>query len=78
MVESAQTNLVGPSETVLASALPFAFAQSRGVLLEKSASSTTLYFVPPLATEVLLEVQRYLSVVASHWNPSPMTFFANG
>ncbi|GIR68954.1 MAG: hypothetical protein CM15mP74_02050 [Halieaceae bacterium] len=43
MVESAQTNLAGPSETVLTSALPFAFAQSRGVLLEKSASSTTLY-----------------------------------
>ena len=60
MVESAQTNLAGPSETVLTSALPFAFAQSRGVLLEKSASSTTLYFVPPLATEVLLEVQRHL------------------
>ena len=60
MVESAQTNLAGPSETVLASALPFAFAQSRGVLLEKSASSTTLYYVPPLATEVLLEVQRHL------------------
>ena len=55
MVESAQTNLVGPSETVLTSALPFAFAQSRGVLLEKSASLTTLYYVPPLATEVLLE-----------------------
>ena len=60
MVESAQTNLVGPSETVLASALPFAFAQSRGVLLEKSASAATLYYVPPLATEVLLEVQRHL------------------
>ena len=60
MVESAQTNLAGPSETVLTSALPFAFAQSRGVLLEKSASSTTLYYVPPLATEVLLEVQRHL------------------
>ena len=60
MVESVQTNLAGPSETVLTSALPFTFAQSRGVLLEKSASSTTLYFVPPLATEVLLEVQRHL------------------
>ena len=60
MVESAQTNLAGPSETVLTSALPFAFAQSRGVLLEKSASSNTLYYVPPLATEVLLEVQRHL------------------
>ena len=60
MVESAQTNLAGPSETVLTSALPFAFAQSRGVLLEKSASSATLYYVPPLATEVLLEVQRHL------------------
>ena len=60
MVESAQTNLAGPSETVLTSALPFAFAQSRGVLLEKSASSITLYYVPPLATEVLLEVQRHL------------------
>ena len=60
MVKSAQTNLAGPSETVLTSALPFAFAQSRGVLLEKSASSITLYYVPPLATEVLLEVQRHL------------------
>ena len=60
MVESAQTNLAGPSETVLTSGLPFAFAQSRGVLLEKSASSATLYYVPPLTTEVLLEVQRHL------------------
>ena len=60
MVESVQTNLAGSSETVLTSGLPFAFAQSRGVLLEKSASSTTLYYVPPLTTEVLLEVQRHL------------------
>ena len=54
MVESVQTNLAGPSETVLTSGLPFAFAQSRGVLLEKSASSTTLYYVPPLTTDVLV------------------------
>ena len=60
MVESVQTNLAGPGETVLTSALPFTFAQSRGVLLEKSAASTTLYYVPPLATDVLLEVQRHL------------------
>ena len=45
---------------VLASGLPFAFAQSRNVLFERSGSSLTLHYVPPLTTDVLLEVRRYV------------------
>ncbi len=44
----------------LASGIPFTFAQSRGVLLERSASALTLYYLPPLATDVLLEVRRFV------------------
>jgi general secretion pathway protein E len=40
--------------------LPFAFAQSRNVLFERSGSSLTLHYVPPLTTDVLLEVRRYV------------------
>jgi general secretion pathway protein E len=40
--------------------LPFAFAQSRNVLFERSGSSLTLHYVPPLTTDVLLEVRRYI------------------
>lgn len=45
---------------VLASGLPFAFAKSRNVLFERSGSSLTLHYVPPLTTDVLLEVRRYV------------------
>ncbi|MDG2460070.1 MAG: type II secretion system ATPase GspE [Luminiphilus sp.] len=44
----------------LASGIPFTFAQSRGVLLERSGSALTLYHLPPLSTEVLLEVRRFV------------------
>ena len=49
-------NSAGP----LVSGLPFGFAQSRNVLLDRSGSHLTLQYVPPLKSEVLLEVRRYL------------------
>jgi hypothetical protein len=54
-----------PASPVLTSGLPFAFAQSRNVLLERSGSALTLHYVPPLATDVLLEVRRYVGEVFS-------------
>ena len=42
------------SAAVLTSGLPFAFAKSRNVLLDRSGSVLTLFYVPPMATEVLL------------------------
>lgn len=42
------------------SALPFTFAQTRNVLLERSAEGVTLHYVAPLATDVLLEVRRFV------------------
>ena len=47
------------SAAVLTSGLPFAFAKSRNVLLDRSGSVLTLFYVPPMVTEVLLEVRRY-------------------
>ena len=42
-----------------ASGLPFTYAQTRNVLLERSATGMTLHYVAPLATDVLLEVRRF-------------------
>ena len=50
---------------ILASGLPFAFAQSRNVLRERSGAALTLHYVPPLTTDVLLEVRRYVGEVFS-------------
>ncbi|MDG1684193.1 MAG: type II secretion system ATPase GspE [Luminiphilus sp.] len=44
----------------MASGVPFAFAQSRGVLLDRNGAAPTLYYVPPLQPDVLLEVRRFL------------------
>ena len=57
---SEHLNAADPGSPVLASGLPFAFAQSRNVLFERSGSSLTLHYVPPLTTDVLLEVRRYV------------------
>jgi general secretion pathway protein E len=67
MSESAPESLpvAEPASPVLTSGLPFAFAQSRNVLLERSGDSLTLHYVPPLATDVLLEVRRYVGGVFS-------------
>ncbi|MEK9534680.1 MAG: ATPase, T2SS/T4P/T4SS family, partial [Halieaceae bacterium] len=51
------------SAAVLTSGLPFAFAKRRNVLLDRSGSVLTLFYVPPMATEVLLEVRRYVGEV---------------
>ena len=51
------------SAAVLTSGLPFAFAKSRNVLLDRSGSVLTLFYVPPMVTEVLLEVRRYVGEV---------------
>ena len=45
---------------VMASGVPFTFAQSRGVLLDRKGAVPTLYYVPPLQPDVLLEVRRFL------------------
>ena len=65
MTDAAQDTLpeVTDSGTVLVSGLPFTFAQSRNVLLDRTASALTLFFVPPLLPEVLLEVRRYVGEV---------------
>ena len=62
MTES--SSVASDATVVITSAgLPFAFAQSRNVLLERSGPSLTLYHVPPLATDVLLEVRRHVGEV---------------
>jgi len=48
-----------------ASGIPFTFAQSRNVLLERSAGALVLYYVAPMTPEVLLEVRRYAGEVFS-------------
>ena len=55
MSESAPESLsvAESASPVLTSGLPFAFAQSRNVLLERSGGALTLHYVPPLATDVL-------------------------
>ena len=45
---------------VMASGVPFTFAQSRGVLLDRKGAVPTLYYVPPLQSDVLLEVRRFV------------------
>ncbi|MGB1917649.1 MAG: GspE/PulE family protein, partial [Luminiphilus sp.] len=67
MSESAPESLPVTESTspVLTSGLPFAFAQSRNVLLERSGAALTLHYVPPLATDVLLEVRRHVGEVFS-------------
>ncbi|MDA0650042.1 MAG: type II secretion system ATPase GspE [Proteobacteria bacterium] len=62
MTESASVASDATS-SVPSAGLPFAFAQSRNVLLERSGSSLTLYHVPPLAIDVLLEVRRHVGEV---------------
>ena len=62
MTESASVASDAPP-SVTSAGLPFAFAQSRNVLLERSGSSLTLYHVPPLATDVLLEIRRHVGEV---------------
>ena len=42
------------------SGLPFTYAQTRNVLLERSAQGMTLHYVAPLETDVLLEVRRFV------------------
>ncbi|MCH1579596.1 MAG: type II secretion system ATPase GspE [Luminiphilus sp.] len=44
----------------MASGVPFTFAQSRSVLLDRQGAVPTLYYVPPLQSDVLLEVRRFL------------------
>ncbi|MBT6350453.1 MAG: type II secretion system ATPase GspE [Halieaceae bacterium] len=44
----------------MASGVPFTFAQSRSVLLDRKGAVPTLYYVPPLQSDVLLEVRRFL------------------
>ncbi|MDB2364354.1 type II secretion system ATPase GspE [Luminiphilus sp.] len=44
----------------MASGVPFTFAQSRGVLLDRKGAVPTLYYVPPLQSDVLLEVRRFV------------------
>ncbi|MDG2134909.1 MAG: type II secretion system ATPase GspE [Luminiphilus sp.] len=44
----------------MASGVPFTFAQSRSVLLDRKGAVPTLYYVPPLQPDVLLEVRRFL------------------
>jgi general secretion pathway protein E len=46
--------------SVTTSGLPFTYAQTRNVLLERSAKGMTLHYVAPLATNVLLEVRRFV------------------
>mgnify|MGYP006232975577 FL=1 len=67
MSESApeQLPVAESASPVLTSGLPFAFAQSRNVLLERSGAALTLHYVPPLATDVLLEVRRHVGEVFS-------------
>ena len=47
------------------SGIPFAYAQNRNVLLERTGGALILYYVAPLAPEVLLEVRRYTGEVFS-------------
>ena len=49
----------------LISGIPFTFAQSRNVLLERTGEALVLYYVAPMTPEVLLEVRRYTREVFS-------------
>ena len=44
----------------MASGVPFTFAQSRNVLLDRQGAVSTLYYVPPLQPDVLLEMRRFV------------------
>jgi len=54
--------VVAPESTgaVMASGIPFTYAQARNVLLDRQGAASTLYYVPPLDPDVLLEVRRFL------------------
>ena len=40
--------------------LPFSFAKSKGVLLERDDAQCRVYFLPPLAKNTLLEISRFV------------------
>jgi len=44
----------------MASGVPFTFAQSRNILLDRKGASPVLYYVPPMDPDVLLEVRRFV------------------
>lgn len=48
------------SGAVMPSGVPFTFAQSRNVLLDRQGVTPVLYYVPPLDPDVLLEVRRFV------------------
>ena len=48
------------SIAVMASGVPFTFAQNRNILLDRQGSGPVLYYVPPLDPDVLLEVRRFV------------------
>ena len=62
---SESSRVADSTSALIPSALPFGFAQSRNVLLERSGAGLTLHYVPPLATDVLLEVRRHVGEVFS-------------
>ena len=48
------------ASAVMASGIPFTFAQSRNVLLERTGAVPVLYYVAPMDPDVLLEVRRFV------------------
>lgn len=48
------------SDKAPAAAIPFTFAQAQRVLLDHSGNEIRLFHVPPLQTDVLLEVRRFV------------------
>ncbi len=62
MTEPELTQAAPPeaSGAVMPSGVPFTFAQSRNVLLDRQGVTPVLYYVPPLDPDVLLEVRRFV------------------
>ncbi len=74
MSESApeQLPVAESASPVLISGLPFAFAQSRNVLLERSGPALTLHYVPPLVTDVRWQrTCPWISICPGWWRSYP-------
>ena len=49
-----------PAASVPVNSIPFGYAQSQHVLLDRSGPDIKLYHIPPLKADVLLEVRRFV------------------
>lgn len=67
-VDAAPDELVDSRATAMG-LLPFSYARSKGVLLERSGDTPVIYFREPLGVDAMLEVRRFLGVA---FEPIPL------